>query len=42
MPVTLQENLRGLLYTPYYAALSLDAYIVFHTLKTMLLARGAQ
>src|SRR6516165_3533174 len=26
MPVTLQENLRGLLYTPYYAALSLDAY----------------
>jgi len=26
MPVTLQENLRGLLYAPYYAALSLDAY----------------
>jgi NitT/TauT family transport system substrate-binding protein len=26
MPVTLQENLRGLLYTPYYAALVLGAY----------------
>ena len=26
MPVILQENLRGLLYTPYYAALTLDAY----------------
>ena len=26
MSVTLQENLRGLLYVPYYAALSLDAY----------------
>ena len=26
MRVTLQENLRGLLYAPYYAALSLDAY----------------
>jgi NitT/TauT family transport system substrate-binding protein len=26
MPVTLQENLRGLLYAPYYAALSLGAY----------------
>jgi NitT/TauT family transport system substrate-binding protein len=26
MPVILQENLRGLLYTPYYAALSLAAY----------------
>jgi NitT/TauT family transport system substrate-binding protein len=26
MPVILQENLRGLLYTPYYAALSLGAY----------------
>jgi NitT/TauT family transport system substrate-binding protein len=26
VPVTLQENLRGLLYTPYYAALSLGAY----------------
>lgn len=26
MPVTLQESLRGLLYTPYYAALALGAY----------------
>ena len=26
MPVTLQENLRGLLYAPYYAALALGAY----------------
>lgn len=26
MPVTLQENLRGLLYAPYYAALTLGAY----------------
>jgi NitT/TauT family transport system substrate-binding protein len=26
MPVILQENLRGLLYAPYYAALSLGAY----------------
>jgi NitT/TauT family transport system substrate-binding protein len=26
VPVTLQENLRGLLYVPYYAALSLGAY----------------
>ena len=26
MPVTLQENLRGLLYAPFYAALSLGAY----------------
>ena len=26
MPITLQENLRGLLYTPYYAALALGAY----------------
>jgi NitT/TauT family transport system substrate-binding protein len=26
MPVILQENLRGLLYTPYYAALALGAY----------------
>jgi NitT/TauT family transport system substrate-binding protein len=26
MPITLQENLRGLLYAPYYAALALGAY----------------
>ena len=26
MPITLQENLRGILYTPFYAALSLGAY----------------
>jgi NitT/TauT family transport system substrate-binding protein len=26
MPVTLQENLRGVLYTPFYAALALGAY----------------
>ncbi len=26
MPITLQENLRGILYTPFYAALGLGAY----------------
>ena len=26
MPITLQENLRGILYTPFYAALALGAY----------------
>lgn len=26
MPITLQENLRGILYTPFYAALELGAY----------------
>ena len=26
MPLTLQENLRGILYTPFYAALTLGAY----------------
>jgi NitT/TauT family transport system substrate-binding protein len=26
MPLTLQENLRGILYTPFYAALALGAY----------------
>jgi NitT/TauT family transport system substrate-binding protein len=26
MPITLQENLRGVLYTPFYAALALGAY----------------
>lgn len=26
MPITLQENLRGILYTPFYAALALEAY----------------
>ena len=26
MQITLQEGLRGLLYTPYYAALALGAY----------------
>jgi ABC-type nitrate/sulfonate/bicarbonate transport system substrate-binding protein len=26
MPITLQENLRGLLYAPYYAALARGAY----------------
>jgi hypothetical protein len=26
MPVTLQENLRGVLYTSFYAALALGAY----------------
>jgi len=26
MPITLQENLRGILYTPFYAALTLGAY----------------
>jgi NitT/TauT family transport system substrate-binding protein len=26
MPITLQENLRGLLYTPFYAALAVGAY----------------
>jgi lipopolysaccharide/colanic/teichoic acid biosynthesis glycosyltransferase len=38
-------NRRKLEYDLYYIknlALSLDAYIVFHTIKTMLPARGAQ
>ena len=26
MPITLQENLRGILYAPFYAALALGAY----------------
>jgi exopolysaccharide biosynthesis polyprenyl glycosylphosphotransferase len=42
---TIEDAIIKLEYDLYYIknlALSLDAYIVFHTLKTMLLARGAQ
>jgi sugar transferase (PEP-CTERM system associated) len=42
---TLEDTVTKLEYDLYYIknmSLSLDAYIVFHTLKTMLLSRGAQ
>jgi exopolysaccharide biosynthesis polyprenyl glycosylphosphotransferase len=42
---TIADSLKKLEYDLYYIknlALSLDAYIIFHTLKIMLLARGAQ
>jgi exopolysaccharide biosynthesis polyprenyl glycosylphosphotransferase len=42
---TIEDSLKKLEYDLYYIknlALSLDAYIIFHTLKIMLLARGAQ
>jgi exopolysaccharide biosynthesis polyprenyl glycosylphosphotransferase len=42
---TIEDSLIKLEYDLYYIknlALSLDAYIVFHTVKTMLLGRGAQ
>ncbi len=42
---TLEDTVTKLEYDLYYIknmSISLDAYIVFHTLKTMLLSRGAQ
>jgi sugar transferase (PEP-CTERM system associated) len=42
---TLEDTIAKLEYDLYYiknVSLSLDAYIVFHTLKTMLLSRGSQ
>jgi len=42
---TIEDSLKKLEYDLYYIknlALSLDAYIIFHTAKTMLLGRGAQ
>ena len=42
---TLEDSLRKLEYDLYYIknlAVSLDAYIIFHTMKIMLLGRGAQ
>ena len=42
---TLEDTISKLEYDLYYiknVSLSLDAYIIFHTLKTMLLSRGSQ
>ena len=42
---TIEDSLKKLEFDLYYIknlALSLDAYIIFHTAKTMLLGRGAQ
>jgi sugar transferase (PEP-CTERM system associated) len=42
---TLEDTMRKLEYDLYYIknmSLSLDTYIIFHTVKTMLLSRGAQ
>ncbi len=42
---TLEDSITKLEYDLYYiknVSLSLDAYIIFHTLKTMLLSRGSQ
>jgi sugar transferase (PEP-CTERM system associated) len=42
---TLQDSMTKLEYDLYYIknmSLSLDTYIIFHTVKTMLLSRGAQ
>jgi len=42
---TIEDSLKKLEYDLYYIknlAVSLDAYIIFHTAKTMLLGRGAQ
>jgi lipopolysaccharide/colanic/teichoic acid biosynthesis glycosyltransferase len=41
----MEDTIRKLEYDLYYVknmAPSLDAYIIFHTLKVMLLFRGAQ
>jgi lipopolysaccharide/colanic/teichoic acid biosynthesis glycosyltransferase len=42
---TLEDSIKKLEYDLYYIkniSQSLDTYIIFHTLKTMLLSRGAQ
>jgi exopolysaccharide biosynthesis polyprenyl glycosylphosphotransferase len=42
---TLEDSIKKLEYDLYYIknlSFALDAYIIFHTLKTMLLSRGAQ
>jgi lipopolysaccharide/colanic/teichoic acid biosynthesis glycosyltransferase len=42
---TLEDTVTKLEYDFYYiknVSISLDTYIIFHTLKTMLLSRGAQ
>ena len=42
---TVEDTISKLEYDLYYiknVSLSLDAYIIFHTLKTMLLSRGSQ
>jgi lipopolysaccharide/colanic/teichoic acid biosynthesis glycosyltransferase len=42
---SLEDTIKKLEYDLYYIknlAVSLDAYIIFHTLKVMVLSRGAQ
>lgn len=45
IPDTIEDTITKLEYDLYYIknmSFSLDAYIMFHTVKTMLVSRGAQ